>query len=94
MPPTTTSPSCHCQYCSDYARRFLGTRLTTEEIQGIFGIADLEEVPDVFTASSDCSEELAARLQFVLAQGSDLKRKESFDEVFIEYGRSLKPDCS
>ena len=83
---------CHCQYCSDYARRFLGTRLTTEEIQGIFGIADLEEVPDVFTASSDCSEELAARLQFVLAQGSDLKRKESFDEVFIEYGRSLKPD--
>ena len=83
---------CHCQYCSDYARRYLGTRLTAEEIQGIFGIADLEEVSDVFTASSGCPEDLAARLQLVLAQGSDLKRKESFDEVFIEYGRSLKPD--
>ena len=46
----------------------------------------------MFTASSDCPEELTARLQLVLAQGSDLKRKESFDEVFIEYGRSLKPD--
>jgi len=82
---------CHCHYCADYARDYLSTRLTDEAIRGIFGVADLEQVPDVLTASSDCPEELAARLELLLAQCSDLKRKESFDEVFIEYGRALKP---
>ena len=46
----------------------------------------------MFTARPDGPPELAARLELLLAQGSALKRKESFDEVFIEFGRSLKPD--
>lgn len=83
---------CHCRHCCDYGRRYLGARLTEEEVQAIFGCADLEEVPDVFTARPDGPPELAARLELLLAQGSALKRKESFDEVFIEFGRSLKPD--
>ena len=83
---------CHCGHCSDYARRYLGARLTEEETEAIFGCADLEEVPDVFAPRADCPEELAQRLPLLLEQGSGLKRKESFDEVFIEYGRSLKPD--
>ena len=83
---------CHCQYCSDYARGYLGALLTKEEIQGIFGIVALERVPDVFSPGPDCPRNLQSRLRLVLAQASDLKRKESFDEVFIEYGRSLKPD--
>ena len=82
---------CHCRYCSDYARSYLGTRLGEEEIEEIFGVSDLEQVADVLTAAPGCSEAAAARLKLVLAQGSDLKRKESFDEVFIEFGRSLKP---
>lgn len=83
---------CCCRHCSDYARRYLGTRLTEEEARAIYGCADLEEVPDVFTARPDGPPELAARLELLLAQGSALKRKESFDQVFIGYGRSLKPD--
>ena len=82
---------CHCRYCSDYARSYLGTRLGEEEIEEIFGVSDLGQVVDVLTAAPGCSEAAAARLKLVLAQGSDLKRKESFDEVFIEFGRSLKP---
>ena len=83
---------CHCRHCSDYAREYLGPRLTEEEVESIFGCPDLEEVPDVFAPRAECPEELAARLSLLLEQGSGLKRKESFDEVFIDYGRSLNPD--
>lgn len=82
---------CHCQYCCDYARSYLSNRLTEEEINGIFGVSDLAQVDDVLSAAPDSSEPAIARLKLVLAQGSDLKRKQSFDEVFIDYGRSLKP---
>ena len=55
---------CHCRHCCDYARRYLGARLTQEEVQAIYGCADLEEVPDVFTARPDWpAGELAARLR-------------------------------
>ena len=82
---------CHCQHCTEYARVYLRTRLTDEETERIFGVSDLELVPDVHAAVPDCAAADAARLKLVLAQASDLKRKESFDEVFIEHGRSLKP---
>jgi hypothetical protein len=82
---------CHCQYCNEYARAYLLTRLTEEEIIGTFGVADLDKVADVLTVQAECTQELQARLKLVLAQGSDLKRKEAFDEVFIEHGRTLKP---
>ena len=39
---------------------------------------------DVHSAAPDSSEAATARLKLVLAQGSDLKRKQSFDEVFID----------
>lgn len=83
---------CHCEYCVDYARGHLNARLSEAEIQGMFGAADLQQVADVLTPAAACTEELAARLSLVIAQGSDLKRKEAFDEVFIEHGRSLNPE--
>ncbi len=60
-------------------------------IQRLFGVADLEQVPDVLSPDPGCPDELKARLELLLAQGSALKRKESFDEVFVEFGRGLRP---
>ena len=60
-------------------------------IQRLFGVADLEQVPDVLSPDPGCPDEPKARLELLLAQGSALKRKESFDEVFIEFGRGLRP---
>lgn len=82
---------CHCQHCCEYVRSYLPTRLEEEQLHRIFGSADLEQVSDPFTAKSDCPEDLQARLELLLSQGAVLRRKESFDEIFTQYGRALKP---
>ncbi|MBT4498792.1 MAG: hypothetical protein HOC74_13780 [Gemmatimonadetes bacterium] len=82
---------CHCHHCREYVSSYLRARLKEEELQRIFGTADLEQVADLLSAGPGSSEELRARLELVLSQGAALRRKESFDAVFTEYGRSLKP---
>ena len=82
---------CHCQYCCAYARGYLPTRFGADALQRLFGTADFTQVNDPFSAHADCPEDLRARLELVLAQAAALRRKESFDAVFTQYGRALKP---
>ena len=82
---------CHCRHCRQYASSWLRTRLQEEELQHIYGNADLEQVTDLLSPGPDCSKEAQAHLEFILRQGAVYRRKESFDEIFTGYGRSLKP---
>ena len=92
LPSTHYESFCHCQHCRAYARSYLQSRLPEKEIDALFGVTDMQQVTDPFTAGPDCPDDLRARLEVLIAQGAGLRRKESFDAVFTEYGRSLKPD--
>ena len=40
----------------------------------------------------ECPTELRQRFELALKRATNLRRKEAFDEIFVEYGRSLKPE--
>ena len=81
---------CRCTYCEAYARSYLRERLTVDECVGLFGTDDLDAV-DPFAVSETSAQRAKGRLEQLLAQGAAQRRKASFDEVFIEFGRQLKP---
>src|SRR5262249_8368009 len=70
---------------------YLGKRFTADQLRERFGIADL--------AAHQFSEILAwhdpktsTPLRRAMLRFSQIGTKRAFDEVFLKYGRSLKPD--
>ena len=82
---------CHCRYCVRGFKAHLASRYDPEELRRRFGIEDLEahEFSEIVSRHPP-SETTPLRLEMQLF--SDLVNKEAFDEVFHQYGRSLKPD--
>ena len=82
---------CHCSYCVRGFKAHLASRYDPEELKGRFRIEDLEahEFGEIVSRHPP-SETTPLRLEMQLF--SDLVNKEAFDEVFHQYGRSLKPD--
>ena len=82
---------CHCRYCVRGFKAHLASRHDPEELRRRFGIEDLEAHQfDEIVSRHPPSETSPLRLEMQLF--SDLVNKEAFDEVFHQYGRSLKPD--
>jgi hypothetical protein len=46
---------------------------------------------DARAPAEDADEEMRARYLVLLEQAAARRRKNAFDEVFIDYGRSLRP---
>ena len=82
---------CYCAHCADYIRAYLRERLGEEDIERIFGTGDLEQVEDLQSCAPGSAAETEALLELTLAKAAVLRRKESFDIVFTDYGRSLRP---
>ena len=82
---------CHCRYCVRRFKAHLASRYDPEQLRGRFGIEDLEahQFSEIVSRHPP-SETTPLRLEMQLF--SDLINKEAFDEVFHQYGRSLKPD--
>ena len=83
---------CRCGHCQDYLRGRLQEAFTDEEQGRIFGDRDLTEIEDLRTPPETCPADLKPRVGLAVNRATHLRRKEAFDEIFIEYGRSLKPD--
>ncbi len=82
---------CHCRYCVRGFKAHLASRHGREELRRRFGIEDLEAHQfDEIVSRHPPGETTPLRLEMQLF--SDLVNKEAFDEVFHQYGRSLKPD--
>jgi len=80
---------CACEHCQEAFRSFLARRFAAESLRSKFGIVELESHRSASTGPRPGKAEpidLAAR-QF----GAE-SVKACFDEVFIQYGRSLRPD--
>jgi len=83
---------CRCDYCQGYLRGRLQEAFTGEERGRIFGGRDLSEVEDLRSPPETCPADLKSRAEQAVNRAAHLRRKEAFDEIFIKYGRSLKPD--
>ncbi|MBP90969.1 MAG: hypothetical protein CMJ64_30390 [Planctomycetaceae bacterium] len=83
--------NCLCEHCQAGFREHLLDHFTADQLKSQFQIADLanhkfDEI--VFWHSPDESSPLRREM----LRWSQISNKEVFDEVFVRYGRSLKPD--
>ncbi|MBK9167966.1 MAG: hypothetical protein IPM24_10930 [Bryobacterales bacterium] len=82
---------CVCQYCQRGFRDHLRQRYAADEIRRQFGIHDLDTHQFAEVNGWYKRNEMTP-LRLEGQKFADISRKRAFDEVFIEYGRSLKPD--
>jgi len=81
---------CMCKYCVQGFKDYLRQRYSPAELRMQFGIDDLDkhkftEIPGGYEPNQMTPLRLEG-LRF-----ADLSRKQAFDEIFIQYGRSLSP---
>ncbi len=82
---------CMCHYCQDSFRQYLGTHYSAEQLRDKMGIADLKtyqftEIPSWHDPATTSPYKMAA------LTWTQISLKRDFDDVFIDYGRKLKPD--
>lgn len=86
---------CVCPYCQASFKTWLDKRLSPAELQAKLGINDLERhtfaaIPAHIPGYPD--PETATELDWLAARWAGEHFKRMFDEIFLDYGRSLKPD--
>jgi hypothetical protein len=85
------SNGCMCKYCVQGFKDYLRQRYSPAELRKQFGIEDLDK--HQFAEITGWYEPNAMTpLRLEGLRFSEIFRKKAFDEIFIEYGRSLKPD--
>jgi hypothetical protein len=82
---------CHCEHCVRGFKQHLRERYEVAQLKERFQIADLDKHVFDEIASWHKPEE-STPLRREMLRFSQLANKRAFDEVFIQYGRSLKPD--
>jgi hypothetical protein len=82
---------CHCEHCQKSFRDYLAQRHTPAELNAQFAIADLpkHEFSEIVYWHAPAE---STPLRREMLRWSQIANKQAFDEVFIDYGRSLKPD--
>jgi dienelactone hydrolase len=81
--------NCLCRHCQTGFRAYLGERFTPEQLRARFGIADLNS--HKFTEIvgwHDPKESTPLRREML--RWSQISSKAAFDEVFVQYARSLR----
>lgn len=83
--------NCLCEHCQSAFRRYLRERFRPEEVRARFGIGDLatHRFPEI-VSWHPASETSPLRLEML--RFSQISNKQVFDDVFVRYGRALKPD--
>lgn len=82
---------CLCEHCQRSFRAHMKSRYTPDQLRDQFQIPDLEKHTFKEIASwHDPKESTPMRREML--RFSQIANKQAFDEVFVEYGRSLKPD--
>jgi hypothetical protein len=83
--------NCHCEYCVRGFKKHMSERYTPAELKDQFGVGDLAS-HDFGDIVSRYPIDDPTPLKLEMKRFNDINNKEAFDEVFIEYGRSIKPD--
>ena len=82
--------NCLCAHCQAAFRGYLGERFTVAELKGKFRIDDLasHQFTEIGSWHDPAKSTPFKREQLRFSQ---MATKDCFDEVFVKYGRSLKP---
>jgi len=82
--------NCLCDHCQDSFRKYLGSRFTATELKSKFKIDMLADhkFTEIGAWHNPAESTPFKREQLRFSQ---IATKECFDEVFVKYGRSLKP---
>jgi hypothetical protein len=82
---------CMCKYCVQGFKDYLRQRYSPAELRKQFGIEDLDKHKFAEITGWYAPNQMTP-LRLEGLRFSEISRKKAFDEIFIEYGRSLKPD--
>jgi hypothetical protein len=82
---------CGCSFCADMIRAHMQANFCDSDLDQLFDGA-YGEIADLRKPSGNVSESLTNRYMVALEEAAALRRKQAFDSVFIEYGRSLRSD--
>jgi len=82
---------CHCEHCVGGFKAYLAERFAADQLREKFQIADLKahRFPEIVYWHKP---EESTELRREMLRWSQIANKEAFDDVFLRYGRSLKPD--
>jgi hypothetical protein len=83
--------NCHCEHCLGEFRQYLKERHSADELRVKLGIDDLARHQFTEMAYWHKPEE-STPLKLEMLRWSQISNKRVFDKVFIDYGRSVKPD--
>ena len=83
---------CRCGHCRTWLQPAMAAAFSGEELRQLFGSAELEGVADLIEPQATASAALRARWSLQLNRWAQQRRKDAYDELYIAYGRSLKPD--
>lgn len=83
--------NCLCEHCQAAFRLYLRERFGAKELREKFGIHDLASHRFGEIVSWHPAAETSP-LRLEMLQFSQISNKQVFDDVFVKYGRSLKPD--
>jgi hypothetical protein len=82
---------CRCEYCVAGFRQYLRERFTAADLARHFTITNLStHTFDEIVAWHEPAQSTPLRREML--RFSQMANKRAFDEVFVQYGRSLKPD--
>jgi len=82
---------CLCPYCVSAFRTYLRERFSAADLKKRFGIADLDTYHfNEIVCWHEPSESTPFRREML--RFSQIANKKAFDEVFIKFGKSIKPD--
>src|SRR5262245_13739370 len=82
---------CHCPHCVAGFKKYMAERHTPEQLRTRFAITDLAKHQfNEIVAWHDPAKSTPLRREML--RWSQIANKQAFDEVFVKYGRSLKPD--
>lgn len=82
---------CLCSHCVTAFNAYLAERFTPEQLRDRFQISDLKSHRFTEIVSWHKPDE-STPLRREMLRFSQVANKSAFDEVFVKYGRSLKPD--
>lgn len=86
--------SCVCRHCQASFKEYLAAKYTPAQIKDKFGIDDLAKhtFEKIDAEIPGFPEPGASPLDWEARRWGAIQYKQAFDEIFIQYGRSIKPD--
>ena len=83
---------CRCEHCRAWLWPRLEEALSVDEMVAVYGADNEAEAGDLLTVRDGCDAELSGRVALLRERAAVERRKAAFDELFIDYGRSLNPE--